>query len=176
MAEKRVGRPTSLIVCVSEHHGNTRAVAEAMAAAIGAEVRDPEAVDLGDLGRYDLVGFGSGIYVGVVHPRLIELVDRLPPGEGRSAFTFSTSGMFLLPWLGTSDLRNRLRDHGYRLLDDFNCRGLDTVGPLRFVGGLNRGRPDARDLARATQFARDMQRRAARPPRARSRATASRPA
>ena len=56
-----------------------------------------------------------------------------------------------------SNVRDRLRDKGYNLLGDFNCRGFDTVGPLRFVGGVNRGRPDESDLTRARRFARDAQ-------------------
>lgn len=157
MAENPTGSPKALIVCVSDHHGNTREVADAMATVLGARVVEPETVDVHELERHDLIGFGSGIYFGVVHPRLIELIGRLPAGEGRSVFTFSTSGMFLLPWLGTSGVRDRMRDLGYRVLGDFNCRGLDTVGPLRLIGGINQGRPDEHDLARARRFAGDVQ-------------------
>lgn len=160
MAEKRARRTKTLIVCVSKHHGNTRRVANAMAKALDAEVVEPAAIDIAELQRFDLIGFGSGIYLGVADPELIELVDRLPPGVDTNVFTFSTSGTFLLPWLGTSHLRNRLRDRHNRVLGDFNCRGLDTVGPLRFVGGINRGRPNEGDLARAAEFALDMEHRA----------------
>jgi flavodoxin len=159
MVERRTAKPKALLVCHSEHHGNTHRVAEAMGVVLGAEVVDPHDVDVDELSGYDLVGFGSGIYFGVVHRELIAMVDQLPPGDGAAVFTFSTSGSFLLPWLGTSHLRNRLTDRGYQVLDDFNCRGWDTVGPLRFIGGVNRGSPSARDLSRAGQFARDVQRR-----------------
>jgi len=63
--------------------------------------------------------------------------------------------MFLIPWMGMSSVRDRLRHKGYKVLGDFNCRGFDTVGPLRFLGGLNRGRPNHGDLARAKLFARE---------------------
>jgi flavodoxin len=174
MVEQRMERPTALIVCVSEHHGNTHRVANAMAKVLGADVVEPEIVDLDELRRFDLVGFGSGIYFGVVHPRLGELIDRLPPGDGQSVFTFSTSGMFLLPWLGTADIRHGLGGRHYEVLGDFNCRGLDTVGPLRFIGGVNRGHPDASDLERATAFAHDMRHRAKSQPRTRARIGGSR--
>ena len=154
--------PRALIVCVSESHGNTRRVADAIGQVLGADVVEPEAVAVDDLGRYDLIGFGSGIYFMSVHHRLVDLVNRLPPGDGTCAFTFSTSGTFLVPWLGTTGVRDRLRALDYRLLGDFNCRGLDTVGPLCLIGGLNRGRPDGRDLERAERFARDLRANAAR--------------
>ena len=156
MTEKRAVPPRALIVCASRHHGNTHKVAVAMAKAFGAQVVEPEAVAISDVRDYDVLGFGSGIYFGVSDPELIDLVDRLPPGAGQPVFTFSTSGSFLLPTLGTSHLRNRLRDRHYDVVGDFNCRGLDTVGLLRFIGGVNRGRPDERDLDRATDFAEDV--------------------
>jgi flavodoxin len=161
MAEKRADLPKALIVCVSKHHGNSHKVASAMAKVLGAKVVEPEGVDISQVRSYDVIGFGSGIYLGVSDPELIELVDRLPPGDGQRVFTFSTSGTFLLPRLGMSHLRDRLRDRHYQVLGDFNCRGLDTVGPLRFIGGVNRGRPNERDLARAAEFAEDVAHRVA---------------
>ena len=161
MAEHPNPHGRSLIVCVSEHHGNTRKVAEAMAEALDAEVVAPEDLRDIDTRDYDLIGFGSGIYLGWASPRLGRLVDRLPAGTGRAAFTFSTSGAFILPFLGMTKVRRGLHAKGYKVLDDFNCRGYDTMGPLRFIGGLNRGRPDDDDLDRAATFARQMRTRAA---------------
>ena len=152
--DRDASHPSALIVCVSEHHGNTRLLADVLAETLDAEVVEPEAVDVTELPSYDLLAFGSGIYFGSVDDRLLDLVDRMPHGAGRAVLTFSTSGMFLIPWMGTSVLRRRLRDKGYRVLDDFNCRGYDTAGPLRFIGGINQGRPNANDLDRARRFAR----------------------
>lgn len=42
---------------------------------------------------------------------------------------------------------------GCEVLDSFSCRGLGTVGPLRLVGGVNKGRPNDADLDRAAVFA-----------------------
>lgn len=68
----------SLIVCVSISHGNTRRVADRMAEVLHAEVVEPEVVDPGTLREYDLVGFGSGIYLMAVHTRLRGFVRGLP--------------------------------------------------------------------------------------------------
>ncbi len=144
----------SLLVCVSVSNGNTRRVAVRMAEVLDAEVVEPEAVDIETLGDYDLVGFGSGIYFMAVHPRLWTLVRRLPRGGGTRVFTFFTSGARELPFLGYSRLiRHRLASKGFDVLDSFSCRGLDTVGPLRLVGGVNKGRPNSSDLDRAAAFA-----------------------
>ncbi|HEY5153101.1 MAG TPA: flavodoxin domain-containing protein, partial [Acidimicrobiales bacterium] len=89
MAEKRANTPRSLLVCVSKHHGNTHKVARAMAKRLGAEVVEPGDVDISQVRGYDVIGFGSGIYLGVSDPELIALVDRLPPGDRQPVFTFS---------------------------------------------------------------------------------------
>jgi flavodoxin len=146
----------TLIVCVSTSNGNTRKVADRLAAVLHADVVEPEDVVIEDLPSYDLVGFGSGIYLMSVHPRLLALIGKLPVGEGRPVFTFSTSGSAPLPLLGTGPVRRWLGFKGYRPLGDFNCRGLDTVGLLGLIGGINKGRPDEHDLGKAEQFARTM--------------------
>lgn len=125
-----------------------------MAEMLGAEVVEPEAVDVETLGDYDLVGFGSGIYFMAAHRRLWTLVGRLPRGDGIRVFTFFTSGARELPLLGYSrPIRHRLASKGFDVLDSFSCRGLDTVGPLRLVGGVNKGHPNDHELDQAAAFA-----------------------
>jgi len=154
----------SLIVCVSTSHGNTRRVADRMAEVLHAEVVEPEEVVAERIGEYGLVGFGSGIYFLAVHPRLSRLVGGLPHVDGARAFTFFTSGAAGIPLPGCGRLLGRrLTAKGFRVLDSFSCRGFDTVGPLRLVGGLNGGRPNDRDLDAAAGFAARMCDRAARP-------------
>jgi flavodoxin len=143
----------SLIVCVSIAHGNTRRVADRMAQVLQAEVVEPEAVDPAALQDYDLVGFGSGIYFMAVHPRLWRLVRRLQRVDGVAAFTFFTSGAREVPLVGYGrPIRRRLAANGFRVLDSFSCRGFDTAGPLRLVGGINTGRPNDADLDRVEAF------------------------
>lgn len=152
------GMTTALIVCVSVSRGNTAAVADALAAPLGARVVAPEEVDLASLTDHDVVGFGSGIYYGSCHPRLRRLVETLPwvpdGAPATRAFVFTTSGQGRdqhLPW--QAPLETLLRAKGYDVTGSFACRGHDVWGPLRLVGGINRGHPDARDLARAHAFA-----------------------
>ncbi|MFF3020495.1 flavodoxin family protein [Streptomyces sp. NPDC057939] len=143
----------TVIVCVSVSHGNTRRVADAMAGVLGAEVVTPEEVDVGELAAADLVGFGSGVFLGRLHPRLTELVTTLPAGRGR-AFVFATSGLPELPPAPfTRPLVRRLEARGLRVEGSFSCRAFDTWAPFRLVGGINKRRPDAGDLGAARAFA-----------------------
>ena len=71
----------TLIICESVHHGCTKKIADAMAATLNAEVKKSGEVDSGKLGEYDLIGFGSGIYMGKMHKILVKLVDNMPKLE-----------------------------------------------------------------------------------------------
>ena len=150
----------SLVVCVSVSNGNTRRVAAVLADELDGTVVEPEDVDPSTLGDYDLLGFGSGIYAMAFHRRLLKLVRRLPEGEGRAAFVYATSGSPEPPvWRYTRRLQRLLEDRGYSVAGTFSCRGYDTWLPLRLIGGLNKGHPDANDLERARAFARDLRQR-----------------
>jgi flavodoxin len=144
----------SLVICSSKSHGNTRRVAGRMAEVLDAEVVKPESVDPATLCEYDLVGFGSGIYLMTVDVRLRELMRRLPYVDHTRAFTFFTSGAREIPLLGyNKPVRKQLEAKGFQVIGSFSCRGFDTVGPFGMIGGINRGRPNDRDLDRAAAFA-----------------------
>jgi len=155
-----MGMSRCLLLVKSVHHGNTAKVAQAMAGVLGAQVAAPESVPYTSLADCGLLGMGSGVYGGRLHPALVEWVRGLPDSRVPTtpAFLFSTSG---LPFLGAFwhwPLRRLLARKGFRVVAEFACRGFDTWGPLWLAGGLNRDHPDAHDLARATTFAADMAR------------------
>ncbi|MCB5168837.1 flavodoxin [Streptomyces bambusae] len=143
----------TVIVCASVAHGNTQRVADRMARTLAARVVTPEQADPAELAAADLVGFGSGVYHGRLHPRLNAFVRALPPGQGR-AFVFATSGLPALPPAPFTRPTVRLLERkGYEVAGTFSCRALDTWALFRLVGGINRQRPDADDLAAAQAFA-----------------------
>ncbi|MEJ8671691.1 flavodoxin family protein [Streptomyces sp. MS1.AVA.1] len=143
----------TVIVCASVSHGNTRRVADSMAEVLGAEVVAPEQADLAEPARADLVGFGSGVFYGKLHPRLAEFVRALPAGRGR-AFVFATSGLpEIAPAPFTRPLVRLLQGKGFEVDGSFSCRAFDTWTPFKLVGGINKQRPNAGDLAAARTFA-----------------------
>ena len=139
------------IVCKSIHHGNTKKIADAMAKVLKAKVIEPEGASLDD---YDLVGFGSGIYAWKHHRSLFKLIDKLPEQKGKKAFIFSTSGGGKVLGKGAHwRLRKPLEKKGFEVIREFNCRGFDTFGPLKLIGGVNKGRPNEDDIKNAEKFA-----------------------
>ena len=41
---------------------------------------------------------------------------------------------------------------GCPVLGEFGCKGYDTFGPFKLVGGIAKGRPNERDLEKAEAF------------------------
>ena len=153
-----------LIIYQSVHHNNTKKIAEAMAEVLNAEIKKPSEVVIEELGKYDLIGFGSGIYWGRHHPSIFKIVDQLTGLIGNKAFLFSTSGTsnagnFLhnirhLVSHFHAHLRRELKNKGIKIVGEFSCRGFDTAGPLKQIGGISKGRPNQEDLENAKDFAR----------------------
>ena len=148
----------SLIILFSYHHNNTEKVAKVIARVLDAQVKSPQQVAPNELREYDLVGFGSGIYGDKHHESLLNLADRLPQGIRANAFLFSTSAM-ITEWKVTNDhsaLREKLQSKGYTIVDEFACKGFNTNSFLRYIGGINKGRPNSEDLKNAEEFANNL--------------------
>ena len=145
----------ALLIYVSVHHCNTEKVARSMANVLDAELVQPKQADAVRLEQYDLIGFGSGVYFGRHHASLLDFVDRLPMVRDKKAFIFSTSGLRKIPFVHDFDrpLKERLRRKGFDVIGEFSCRGYDTSRAAMILGGINRGRPNARDLQQADDLA-----------------------
>ncbi|WP_153815462.1 flavodoxin family protein [Streptomyces sp. SUK 48] len=143
----------TVIVCASVSHGNTRRVADSMAETLDAKVVSPEQADPAELAAADLVGFGSGVFYSRLHPRLTDFAKALPAGRGR-AFVFATSGLPELPLMPFArPLVRLLEAKGFEVEGSFSCRAFDTWAPFKLLGGINKQRPNAGDLAAARAFA-----------------------
>ncbi len=142
----------TLIVYISYHHGNTEVIAGAMREVLEAELRSPDSTTPEHIESFDLVGFASGNYFGRFDKRLVSFIESLPRGTDKDAFIFSTSGSGVYED-AHRELRKRLADKGFRVVGEWHCKALDTYGPLRLMGGLNKGKPDAKDIEAAKSFA-----------------------
>jgi len=122
-----------------------------MAAVLDAEGSHPDDVNVEELGDYDLIGLGSGIAFGKHYQRLLEFVDVLPALHAKT-FIFSTRGS---PRGGSyhSTLKSKLGEKGLTVVGEFSCRGFDTYGPMKLIGGIAKGRPNEQDLRDAKKFA-----------------------
>jgi flavodoxin len=148
----------SLIICKSIHVGNTEKIARRMAKILNADLIEPKECNLNQMKEYDLIGFGSGIYSAKHHKSLLDLADKLPQVNNKSVFIFSTAGVTGEKKV-TKDhsvLREKLQTKGYKIVDEFGCKGYNKNSFLKYLGGMNKGRPNADDLRNAEDFVRNM--------------------
>lgn len=145
----------TLIICVSMHHGNTEKIAKAMAEVLDAEIKKPSEVNIEEITKYDLIGFASGIYNRKHHRSLFELVDKLKSQKHNKAFIFSTA---TIPFkVLHKPLKESLIDKGFDIIEEFCCKGFMNHSFTKYIfGGLNKGRPNEKDLENARKFAEDL--------------------
>ncbi|KHD34890.1 flavodoxin [Clostridium acetobutylicum] len=140
----------SIVIYESVHHGNTEKVAKAMAEELSAECIRAQDLNLEKLKDYDLIGFGSGIFYNKFHKNILKLVGNIGKINGKKAFVFSTSGQGRES--SNKSLSKQLEEKGFKVIGSFACKGFDTFGPLKLLGGIGKGRPDQKDIEEAKKF------------------------
>ena len=147
----------TLIIYHSFHHQNTEKVVSAMASILKARLATLDQIKPDKIDKYDLIGFGSGIYFGRHHKSLLKLAESLPRAEKKS-FIFSTAGLPQLKYFNHRSLRIALKKKGFKIVGEFCCPGWDTYPKIvRPFGGINKGRPNEVDLKKAQNFAKSLQ-------------------
>ena len=138
----------------SRHHGNTRSVLEAMAQEGETALIDVTARQSVRLEEYDCVGFASGIYGFEMHKAVVEYARQYLPQRKPVFFVYTYGGA---KGTGAKALAELAREKDCPVLGEFSCKGYDTFGPFKLVGGIAKGHPDGRDLEHARQFYRNIQ-------------------
>jgi flavodoxin len=53
-------------------------------------------------------------------------------------------------------LKEKLSEKGFRIIGEFSCRGYDTFGPFKIIGGIRKDRPNKKDIEQARNFAQSL--------------------
>ena len=138
----------------SRHHGNTRKVLEAMALEGETDLIDVTARRAVRLEDYDCVGFASGIYGFTFHKSVADFARQYLP-QGKPVFFVYTYGG--TKGSGPKAVAEVAQAKGCPVLGEFGCKGYDTFGPFKLMGGISKGHPDSQDLNDARRFFRELQ-------------------
>ena len=84
---------STAIVYHSSHHGNTKKLVDAIAQGHDVTLIDASAQKRADLGRYELIGFASGIYGGSFHPDVLDFARNSLPVGKRVFFLYTYAGL-----------------------------------------------------------------------------------
>ena len=144
--------PMKTAICYySRHHGNTLKVLEAMAEAAEIDLIDVTSRMAARLPQYDRIGFASGIYYSKFHDTVVHYAAQYLP-EGKETFFVCTHCSTACPEKYYAAITEAVKAKKCSILGTFSCRGYDTFGPFKLIGGMAKGHPDADDLQRARAF------------------------
>ena len=137
------------IVYYSKHHGNTKKLLDAIAAENDVTLTDVTAQPVADLTGYDRIGFASGIYYASFAKQILEFArDHLP--EGKEVFYIYTHGAPKGDFLKA--IREIAEKKNCSEIGEYHCRGFDTFGPFKLVGGIQKGHPTEEEIQGAVDF------------------------
>lgn len=137
----------TVIVYASVHHGNTKKLVKRIAEECGVDLIDATQQSKADLTSYDKIGFASGIYFSKFHQKIINFVSENLP-ENKNVFLICTYG-------GTANyqsLEESLKEKNAHVIGTFGCKGYDTYGPFKIIGGIAKGHPNEKDMKKAVDF------------------------
>lgn len=139
----------AVIVYASTHHGNTRKVVEAIEKECDVELVDATKIHEKDLKGYDLIGFASGIFFTRFSEQVLNFarVNLLP---NKDVFFIATAGNPIQ--MNFNSIAEVCRDKHCNERGRFQCKGFDTYGPFKLVGGIQKGHPDESELKAAIEF------------------------
>ncbi len=138
----------------SRHHGNTLKVLEAMSAEGDMDLIDVTTRQSVRLEGYDCIGFASGIYGFEFQKAVVEFARQYLP-QGKPVFFVYTYGG--AKGTGAKAVAEIAWEKDCTVLGEFSCKGYDTFGPFKLVGGIAKGHPDRQDLENARAFYRELQ-------------------
>ena len=147
LTEQKGRKMKKAIVYTSVHHGNTEKLVKRIAEECQVDLIDAIKQMNADLDDYDMIGFASGIYYSKFHQSILKFSE-----ENLSA----DKKVFLICTYGGSanfkSIEQILNKKHASVVGKFGCKGYDTFGPFKLVGGIAKGHPDEEDMKNAVDF------------------------
>ena len=137
------------IIYLSSHHGNTYKLVSAIAEKHDVDLINAENEQNPDLSEYELIGFAAGISYGKFYKGVCEVLRSSLPNDKKVFFIYTcgnNSRDFSISLQETAKSKN------CTVLGSYGCKGFDTYGPFKLVGGINKNHPDADEIKGAVDF------------------------
>lgn len=139
----------TIIIFSSIHHKNTEKLLMRACKDFDIDLVDVVNVVDKDLSDYDYIGFASGIYHGQFHESLFDCLGSIVNFPNK-AFLISTSGAGKLKYnKGFADI---LKSKNVEIVDNFSCKGFDTFGIFKIIGGISKKHPNNKDVEELKSF------------------------
>lgn len=136
------------IVYESTHHGNTKKICDAIAKKFDVQLFNIKD-EIPSLDEFDFIGIASGISFGKFYKNILERTSDFLP-ENKKVFFIFTAGS---PRESHADSVKKIAESkNCKCLGSYFCKGFDTYGPFKVVGGINKNCPTEDDLKKAVEF------------------------
>lgn len=138
----------SILIYESTHHENTKRLVDAIAKKHNVEAVSIENAEYTDLSEYAMVGLAAGIAFGKFYKRMEEFAAKIP--SGTRVFLLYTCGN---PSGGyVKSITRTLESNGAKVMGSYGCKGYDTYGPFKLIGGIAKGHPTEEEIIGAVAF------------------------
>ena len=137
------------IIYASTHHGSTRKLVEAIADKYEVVQIDATNCQQADLSGYDLIGFASGIDFGKFYDSVERFLEKNLPENKRVFFMYTcakVNNRF------TNSIKAAATKKGATVLGEYGCKGFNTYGPWKVIGGMNKNHPTKNELENCITF------------------------
>ncbi|NLL44940.1 MAG: flavodoxin [Mollicutes bacterium] len=136
------------IAYFSGYHGNTKKLLDAIVGLSDITLIDVVNCKEFNLSNYDIIGFASGIYFGSFNKKVLKFAENNLPND-KQVFLIHTYGV---KGNYTKEIKKIIKEKNCKLLGIYGCRGFDTFGPFKLIGGIAKGHPNAKDIDGAISF------------------------
>ena len=106
--------------------------------------------DINTLNNYQKIGLASGIYWRKFSKNIEELLNKILDSDVKNLFFIYTSGVGRVRY--EKKLIKRLEEKNKICLGIFSCKGFDKYGPFKLIGGINKGKPNEKDIQNLIKF------------------------
>jgi flavodoxin len=136
------------IIYESWHHGNTKKLCDAIKKEYDVVLLNVKEDDI-ILDEYDLIGIASGVAYSKFY-KDIEQVTKEKMPEGKNVFLMYTCGKLGQDF--AKNIKSTLSLKKCNVLGTYCCKGFDTYGPLKLIGGINKENPTEDEINGAVKF------------------------
>ncbi|MCR4925985.1 MAG: flavodoxin [Clostridiales bacterium] len=138
----------SMIVYASHHHGNTEKLVKGLAEKYDIDLIDAEKATEINYDEYDIIGFASGVDFGKFYAPVTDFAEKLP--AEKNIYAIYTCGQDNAKYGG--QIQEISQKSNCKFLGKYGCKGYDTYGPWKIIGGINKVHPNQDDIDKACAF------------------------
>ena len=139
----------AVIIYASTHHGSTWKLAEAIANQYGIHLIDATKQKMAELSAYDLIGFASGIDFGKFYEVVEQFLEENLPENKRVFFLYTCAKV---NHRFTEKIKEAALEKKAVILGEYGCKGYNTYGPWKIIGGMNKKHPSEDEISNAVEF------------------------